>query len=86
MFPPGIPLIKRLLDLLLTTVGLILFSPLLLALALVVRHQLGSPLLFRQQRPGYSGEARADEEHENRDDRRESEGLLHYLRNNQIIF
>jgi lipopolysaccharide/colanic/teichoic acid biosynthesis glycosyltransferase len=54
--PPGIPLAKRALDLVLTIPGLILFSPLLLLLALLVRYQHGSPVLFRQQRPGYNGE------------------------------
>ena len=54
--PSGIPLAKRALDLVLTIPGLILFSPLLLILALLVRYQHGSPVLFRQQRPGYKGE------------------------------
>jgi lipopolysaccharide/colanic/teichoic acid biosynthesis glycosyltransferase len=35
--------------------GLLLLSPLLILLALLVRWQLGAPLLFRQQRPGYHG-------------------------------
>lgn len=53
--PTGIPLLKRLLDLVLTALGLIVLSPLLLILALVVRYNHGSPVLFRQQRPGYKG-------------------------------
>jgi lipopolysaccharide/colanic/teichoic acid biosynthesis glycosyltransferase len=47
---------KRLLDLALTIPALILLSPLIAALALLVRVKLGSPLLFRQQRPGLSGQ------------------------------
>lgn len=46
---------KRLLDLLLVVPALLLLSPLLLLLALVVRYAMGSPILFRQQRPGQGG-------------------------------
>jgi sugar transferase EpsL len=47
---------KRLLDLALTIPALILFAPLLALLALLVRLKLGSPVLFRQQRPGLHGQ------------------------------
>ncbi len=56
MFPPGIPLSKRLLDLLLTIPGLVLVSPVLLLIALMVRIIHGKPVLFRQLRPGYRGQ------------------------------
>jgi sugar transferase EpsL len=46
---------KRLLDLAITIPVLLLFSPVLAALALLVRLKLGSPMLFRQQRPGLYG-------------------------------
>ena len=46
---------KRLLDLVLAAVGLVVLSPLLLALALAVRLGLGAPILFRQVRPGLHG-------------------------------
>ncbi|MDY7079459.1 MAG: sugar transferase, partial [Chloroflexota bacterium] len=46
---------KRLLDLALTITMLILLSPLLALIALLVRLRLGSPILFRQQRPGLRG-------------------------------
>ncbi len=55
LFPPGIPLSKRVFDLLLTSVGLVLISPILLVLALLVWRAHRRPLLFRQQRPGYHG-------------------------------
>ncbi|MBP1702116.1 MAG: sugar transferase, partial [Chloroflexi bacterium] len=55
MFPPGIPLSKRMFDLAMTTIGLIVFSPFLALLALLVRKYLGKPVLFRQTRPGYHG-------------------------------
>lgn len=43
---------KRLFDILVSLAGLILLSPLLLVLALLVRINLGSPVFFRQERPG----------------------------------
>ncbi len=43
---------KRLFDLILTIPALVLLSPVLIILALVVRLKLGSPVLFRQMRPG----------------------------------
>ncbi|MGQ9833800.1 MAG: sugar transferase [Candidatus Villigracilaceae bacterium] len=49
------PLSKRLLDLTIATLMLLLLSPLMLAVALLVRLFLGTPVLFRQQRPGYKG-------------------------------
>jgi sugar transferase EpsL len=47
---------KRLFDLCSVIIGLLLLWPLLLLLALLVRIRLGSPVLFRQQRPGLNGE------------------------------
>jgi sugar transferase EpsL len=47
------PLGKRLFDILVASLSLILFSPLLLLLALLVRLNIGRPVLFWQQRPGY---------------------------------
>ena len=48
-------MIKRAFDLTLTLIALAALSPLLLALALLVRVKLGSPVLFRQTRPGLGG-------------------------------
>ena len=47
---------KRALDLALVVPGLIALSPLLAMLGLLVRVTLGSPVLFRQIRPGLGGE------------------------------
>jgi sugar transferase EpsL len=55
LFPPGLPVSKRIFDLILTSLGLILLSPFTLLTALSVRIFLGRPILFRQQRPGYKG-------------------------------
>lgn len=48
-------LLKRLMDLSLTLSLLVLLSPLLLGIALLVRLNLGAPVLYRQQRPGRDG-------------------------------
>ncbi len=50
---PPIPLAKRVFDLALTIPGLIVISPLLLALALAVWIAHGWPVIFSQLRPGY---------------------------------
>jgi lipopolysaccharide/colanic/teichoic acid biosynthesis glycosyltransferase len=46
---------KRLFDLALTVPAMLVLSPLLGVLALLVRWQLGAPVLFRQLRPGLHG-------------------------------
>lgn len=44
--------VKRVTDLVVAASGLFLTAPLQLAIALLVRRDLGAPVLFRQQRPG----------------------------------
>lgn len=44
--------VKRCLDFLLSLCGIIVISPVLLVLCILVRVKLGSPVLFRQERPG----------------------------------
>ncbi len=44
---------KRILDLAITIPGVILLSPLFIIIALAIRISMGSPVLFRQRRPGY---------------------------------
>ena len=46
---------KRLFDIFASAAALLLLSPLLLLLAILVRLKLGSPVLFRQTRPGLYG-------------------------------
>lgn len=46
---------KRVLDLALAGAGLFVLAPLLAAVALLVRFSLGTPILFRQRRPGQHG-------------------------------
>jgi sugar transferase EpsL len=51
----NIPPVKRLVDLTLTCLGLIIISPLILLIATCVRIFIGSPVFFRQVRPGHGG-------------------------------
>lgn len=44
--------IKRFFDVLLSGIALVVLSPVLLVVAILVRIKLGSPVLFKQQRPG----------------------------------
>lgn len=44
--------IKRALDIIISGIAIILFSPALLMLAIMVKRKLGSPVLFKQARPG----------------------------------
>lgn len=48
--------LKRVLDIFASILALVLFSPVLVGVALLVGLQLGKPILFRQQRPGLNGE------------------------------
>lgn len=47
---------KRFVDFIISILGLVMISPVLLVIALLVRFKLGSPILFRQLRPGLAGE------------------------------
>ncbi len=47
--------VKRIFDLILVLILLPFWLPLLLVIALAVRAKLGSPVFFRQNRPGYRG-------------------------------
>ncbi len=44
--------IKRLLDILLSGITLIVLSPVMLIVTILVRTKLGSPVIFKQERPG----------------------------------
>jgi sugar transferase EpsL len=46
---------KRLFDLLVASAGLIALFPILLIVACLIRIKLGSPIIFRQHRPGLNG-------------------------------
>lgn len=44
--------IKRLLDIVISLCGIIVLSPIYMALGILVRVKLGSPVIFKQERPG----------------------------------
>ena len=48
--------LKRILDILICIIGLIFIGPILLLVALLVKIKLGSPIIFKQERPGLHGE------------------------------
>ncbi len=48
-------MIKRVLDILGAAIGLIVFSPILFVISLMIRREMGSPVLFQQTRPGRHG-------------------------------
>ena len=45
--------VKRLLDIIISLVALVVLSPVFLIVAVLVRVKLGSPVIFHQKRPGY---------------------------------
>lgn len=67
---------KRLLDLVGAGVGLTLLSPVILLLAVLIRFRLGSPILFRQVRPGRDGTPFALYKFRTMTDTRDKEGTL----------
>jgi lipopolysaccharide/colanic/teichoic acid biosynthesis glycosyltransferase len=48
-------MIKRIVDIFASACGLLLLTPVMLAIAWLIRRETGSPVLFRQPRPGYQG-------------------------------
>lgn len=68
--------VKFLFDRLVTIIALFLLSPLLLVLGVVVRLKLGSPVLFRQQRPGHHGKPFMMYKFRTMTDARDSDGNL----------
>ncbi|MCA9839842.1 MAG: sugar transferase [Trueperaceae bacterium] len=54
-FTQGTTPLKRLLDIYLTSLALILLSPIILITAILVAATMGTPVIFQQTRPGYKG-------------------------------
>jgi lipopolysaccharide/colanic/teichoic acid biosynthesis glycosyltransferase len=63
-------------DIITSLCGLIFLSPVLLVLAVFVRRKLGSPVLFRQQRPGLNGKIFTMYKFRTMTDKRDGEGNL----------
>lgn len=49
--------VKRTFDIVISLVAIVMFSPVMVVVAGLVRLKLGSPILFTQKRPGYAGRA-----------------------------
>lgn len=56
LLPKSMPIVKRVMDIILSLMALILFSPAILIISIFVCTKIGFPILFRQDRPGYRGE------------------------------
>jgi lipopolysaccharide/colanic/teichoic acid biosynthesis glycosyltransferase len=54
-FPQPLPIWKRIVDVLGALSGLVVLSPLLLLVALIIKICYGDPVIFKQERVGYSG-------------------------------
>lgn len=67
---------KRFLDILLSLIALVLFWWLILIIAILVRVKLGSPILFKQSRPGKDGEVFNLYKFRTMTDENDSEGKL----------
>jgi sugar transferase EpsL len=70
------PFSKRLFDLTLAVTLLVVLSPIYLVTAILVRVFLGSPILFKQQRPGYKGRPFHIYKFRSMTDRRNPDGSL----------
>lgn len=77
MLPPGIPITKRILDLVLTSVAAPIVLPLIALIAILVRLFHGSPILFRHERPGYRGELFTLYKFRTMSEARDTRGKLH---------
>jgi lipopolysaccharide/colanic/teichoic acid biosynthesis glycosyltransferase len=67
---------KRIFDLLITMPALVLFSPVLVVVALLVRAKLGTPVFFRQERPGLHGKPFMMVKFRTMTDARDAQGTL----------
>jgi len=68
--------VKRFIDIVLSLLALVILSPLLFVLAVLVRIKLGSPVIFRQLRPGYKGRIFGLMKFRTMTDERDDEGEL----------
>ncbi|MDD3206315.1 MAG: sugar transferase [Lachnospiraceae bacterium] len=68
--------IKRSFDILLSGAGLLILSPAYLLLAILVRVKLGSPILFRQERPGLHEKIFTLKKFRTMTDKKDAEGNL----------
>ena len=67
---------KRLLDIILSGLAIVVFSPVLLCISILVRIKLGKPVIFRQDRPGYHERIFTLYKFRTMTDRRDENGVL----------
>ena len=67
---------KRLLDIILSLIGLVIFSPVMLVVAVLVRKKLGKPVIFAQLRPGLNEKIFKMYKFRTMTDERDSNGTL----------
>lgn len=70
------PFSKRIFDLAVVAVGLVILSPFILLIGILVRIFLGTPVFFHQTRPGYKGKPFSIYKFRTMTDRRGSDGTL----------
>jgi lipopolysaccharide/colanic/teichoic acid biosynthesis glycosyltransferase len=75
-FPQGVPVTKRILDILVSLFLLVLLSPFLLILSLLVLVNQGLPIFFSQERPGLNGKIFRMWKFRTMSDRRDEQGGL----------
>jgi sugar transferase EpsL len=68
--------VRRIMDLLFSLLLLVGFSPVILLIGILVKFKLGSPVIFKQQRPGLNGKPFYLYKFRSMDDGRDSEGKL----------
>lgn len=68
--------LKRWIDFFLSFLAIILLSPIMLLLAILVRFKLGSPILFKQKRPGFKEEIFEIYKFRSMTDKRDAKGDL----------
>lgn len=67
---------KRMMDFILSLTAIVVFSPLLIIVAMLVRFKLGSPVLFKQKRPGLNEKIFTMFKFRTMTDEKDSEGNL----------
>ena len=67
---------KRIFDLLVASLGLLILSPIILIISILVRILIGTPIIFRQLRPGYKGKPFFIYKFRSMTDERDAEGNL----------
>lgn len=73
--------IKRPQDFILSLIALIVLSPVLLVTAFLVRIKLGSPIIFKQPRPGLDGKIFNMYKFRTMTDERDSEEIYYQMKN-----